>query len=284
MKKTILLSLLSFLIFCSCKKKSIIENELDSLEISAKNFNSVDTTFYKNKKIKSLRFYKVKTEYVDVFFYESGKKKSIGQAKNNQCHNKYIDWYENGKQKWVRQYNLGNQIGKSIMYRENGNFEKQFDNDKNEMTDYWENGKPKFKFIENKLQYYYYLNGNLFEKYDKIKEDEYNVKYFNENGKLVLSGLYKKNILYKDSRKYTGKIICYFNNGKISDFEEFINGSPTGRCYGYYGNGNIKYDNEFENGKAILSKYYYESGKINSIRDKKNKTYRVWDENGKLTK
>ena len=284
MRKLILLSFLTCLLLCSCKKKSVIENELDSLKISAKNFSSVDTTFYENKKIKSLRFYKVKTEYTDVFFYESGKKKSIGQAKNNQCHNEYIDWYENGKQKWIRQYNLGNQIGKSIMFRENGNLEKEFDNDKKEMTDCWENGKPKFKFIENKLQYYYYLNGNLFEKYDLFGEDEYNVGYFNENGKAVFSGFYKNNILYKDNSKYNGKIICYFNNGKISHFEEIINGSPIGKSYGYYGNGILKFDIEFKNGKELISKHYYENGKLNSIRDRKNKTDTEWDENGKLIK
>ena len=283
MKKTVFLSFLSFLIFSSCKKKTIIENELDSIEISAKDFNSVDTTFYENKKIKSLRFYKAKTEYVNVNFYESGKKKSIGPVKNSQCHNKYIDWYENGKQKWVRKYNLGFQIGKSVMFRENGSLEKQFDNSTNEMTDYWENGKPKFKFIENKLQYYYYFNGNLFKKYD-FGKDGYDAEYFSENGKTVFSGSYKKYILYKGNIKYNGKIICYFNNGKISHYEEIVDGMPNGKCYGYYGNGILKFDNVFENGKEIVSKQYYENGKIHFIRDKQNKKFIELDENGKLIK
>jgi len=268
----------------SCKKKSVIENELDNLQLSAENFTSIDTTFYESKKIKSLRYYKAKTEYINVSFYESGKKKSIGPVKNNQCHNKYIDWYENGKQKWVRQYNLGNQIGKSINFQENGNFEKQFDNDKKESTDYWKNGKPKFKFIENKSQYYYYANGNLMEQYDVTQKDQYYVKYFNENGKVVFSGNYKSNILFKDKIKFNGKIICYFNNGKISHFEKVYNGIPNGKFYSYYGNGILKFESEVENGKEIYYKCYYENGKVDFIRDGINKTFTDWDENGNLIK
>jgi antitoxin component YwqK of YwqJK toxin-antitoxin module len=284
LKKTLLIPFLTCLLLCSCKKKSIIEKELDSLEILSTNYNSIDTVFYENQKIKSLRFYKTKTEYINISFYESGKKKSIGPVKNNQCNSEYIDWYENGKQKWVRQYNLGNQIGKSINFQKNGKFEKQYDNDKKESTDYWENGNPKFKFIENKLQYYYYSNGNLIEKYDIVQKDEYYVKYFNENGKVVFSGNYKSKFLFKDNRKYNGKIICYFNNGKISHFEEVVNGIPNGKFYSYYGNGILKFESEVENGKENYYKCYYENGKVNFIRDGINKTFTSWDENGNLIK
>jgi antitoxin component YwqK of YwqJK toxin-antitoxin module len=284
LKKIVLLTFIICLFLFSCTKKTIIENELNSLNISAKNFNSVDTTFYKNEKIKSLRFYKTRSEYIDVSFYESGKKKSIGSVKNNQCHDKYIDWYENGRQKWVRQYNLGIQIGKSITFQKNGYPENQFDNDKKESTDYWENGKPKFKFKEKKLQYYFYSNGNLMEKYDIIKTDECYVKYFNENGEVVFSGNYKSKYLFKDNKKYSGKITCYFNNGKISHFEKVVNGIPDGKFYSYYGNGNLKFESEVVNGKEIYYKCYYENGKINFIRDNINKTFTSWDEKGNRIK
>jgi antitoxin component YwqK of YwqJK toxin-antitoxin module len=281
--KKIILASFALILFYSCSKKSTIETGLEELGINHKEFNSTDTTFYKNKKIQSLRFFKKKTEYTEVFFYESGKKKSIYRVKENQCDGKYIDWFENGKEKWVRQYINGNQIGTSVTFRENGSLEKQFDNNTNEMTDCWGNGKTKFKFIENKLQYYYYFNGNLFEKYD-FGKDKYNAEYFNENGKTVFSGMYKKYILYKDNTKYNGKIICYFNNGKISHYEEFVNGMPNGKCYGCYGNGILKFDNVFENGKEIVSKQYYENGKIHLIRDKQNKKFTEWDKNSKLIK
>lgn len=91
MKKFILFSLLICLIFFSCEKKTIIENELDSLGIKKENYNTIDTAFYENKKIKSLRFYKVRTEYIDINFYDSGNKKSIGKVKDNQCQDEYID-------------------------------------------------------------------------------------------------------------------------------------------------------------------------------------------------
>ena len=87
----------------------------------------------------------------------------------------------------VRKYdNNGIQIGKNINFRENGSLEHEYDNEKEESTDYWLNGKPKFKFIENVSQSYHYLNGNFMEKYTHKtqKKGEYNVEYFNENGKV----------------------------------------------------------------------------------------------------
>lgn len=160
MKKYIILSLLVCSLFTSCKERTKNEIELDSLGINVENFNRIDTVFYKSKKVKSLRFYKEKAEYVNVGFYESGKKKSIGNVRDSQCHNKYIDWYENGKIKWLRQYNLGIQIGKNIEYLENGNLKQQYDNEKNETTEYWENGKV--NFIRDGIKFTQWdENGNL---------------------------------------------------------------------------------------------------------------------------
>lgn len=278
--------LIFFVIFtlASCNKKTIVDKELDSLEIKPTNFTSVDTIFYKSNKIKSLRLITTTTEYVDISFYESGKKKSIGSVKNEQCHEKYIDWYENGKLKWTREYNYGIQIGKSIEYEENGNLKLQYDNDNKESTTYWQNGKPKLKFVENGLHYYFYSNGNLMEKYDRINKDEYFVKYFNENGEIKFSGNYKLNVLYKDDKKYNGKIICYFNNGKISHFEEVFNGTPNGKFYSYYGNGILKFESEVKNGKELYYKCYYENGKVDFIRDRIKNTFTQWDEQGKQIK
>ena len=98
------------------------------------------------------------------------------------------------------------------------------DNDKKEITEYWENGNPKLKFKNGGFQYSYYSNGNFLDKYDQIKKGETLVKFFNENGTNVFSGTYKSKFLYKDYIKYNGKIICNFENGKISHYEEVING------------------------------------------------------------
>ncbi len=284
MKNAIFLIFLIIFSFSSCSKKTVIDNELETLKIKPSSFSLIDTTFYENKKIKSLRLIVTNTEYVDVFFYESGKKKSIGPVKNSQCHDKYIDWYENGKLKWTREYSYGNQIGRSIEYQKNGNLEKTYDNDTKENTEYWENGNPKMKFKEGGIQYFYYANGNFLDKYDPIKEGGYFVKFFNENGENVFSGSYKSNVLYKDNIKYNGKIICFFNNGKISHYEEIINGITEGKFYGSYGNGILKFEGEYTNGKEVFYKCYFENGKVNFIRDRKNKTFTQWDEKGKLIK
>ncbi len=272
------------MLFSCCKKKTIIENELNAIGINKENYNVIDTFFYESKKIKTLRFYKEKSDYIIVGFYESGKKKSISNIKNkNQIYDKIVDWYENGKPKSVREYdNHGRQIGKNISYRENGSLEHEYDNDKEESTDYWLNGKPKFKFIKNVSQSYHYFNGNFMEKYTQKIKGEYYVEYFSENGDLVFSGLYKNKTLFKDNLRYNGKIICYFNNGKISYFENVVNGIPNGKFYAYYGNGNLKYESEVENGEEIYYKGYHENGKVNLIRDRIKNTFTQWDENGKL--
>lgn len=279
--KKIILSFLVILLISSCSKKTVIETELDALGIKPEEFGSIDTTFYKSKNIESLRFYKIKTEYVEVFFYESGKKKSIYQVKGNQCEGKYVDWFENGKEKWVRQYKNGIQIGKNIVYQENGFPEKEVDNEKKEYKNYYANGKLKETFSEN-FHFYCYLNGQFIEKYIKTGKDEFDVQYLSENGNVDFSGEIKSNILYKNNRRFNGKIICKFKNGKISHYEDVVNGIPNGKYYMYYGNGVLKFDAENADGKEVIYKYYYPNGKVNFIRDGKAKTFTEWDENGKL--
>ena len=269
------------LFISSCKKKTLIENELDLLRIKTEDYSKIDTVFYKSKKIKSLRFYKEKTEWITVNFYESEKKKSIGYVKENQCHNEYTDWHENGKVKWTRKYNLGHQIGKSNIFREDGTKEQSYDNDVDESITYWENGKIKFKFIPKVSSSYHYLNGNYIEKYNNKLKDEYETEYYNEDGTLVFQGFYKNSILFKNGQKYNGEIICYFNNGKISLHQNVVNGIPNGKFYSSYGNGNLKYESEIQNGKEVYYKAYHENGKINFIRDGINKTFKKWDEKGK---
>ncbi|OMQ11777.1 hypothetical protein [[Flexibacter] sp. ATCC 35103] len=261
MKKNILLPILICLLFCCCEKKTVIENELSRIGITKENYKVRDTFYYENKKIKTIRFYKAKSDYIKVDFYESGKKKSIVNIKNkNLIYDKAVDWYENGKLKNVREYDSnGKQIGGNTSFRENGKLEYAYNNDTNEFTDYWENGEPKLKFIINVSQSYHYFNGNFMEKYTQKTKGEYYIEYFNENGDLVFSGLYKKNILFKDNVRYNGKIICYFKNGKISLTQNVINGIPDGEFYAYY-----------------------ENGKIHFIRDRIKNTYTEWDKNGKL--
>lgn len=284
MKKNILLPVLICFLFSCCEKKTVIENELSRIGITKENYKVRDTFYYKNKKIKTIRFYKGKSDYIKVDFYESGKKKSLITIKNkNVIYDKVVDWYENGRPKDVREYDSnGNQIGKSISFRENGNLEHVYNNDTDESTNYWINGKTKSKYIENVSQSYHYFNGNFMEKYTQKIKGEYYVEYFSENGDLVFSGFYKKNTLFKDNLKFNGKIVCYFNNGKISHFENIANGIPNGKTYACFGNGNLKYESEVQNEKEIYYKAYYENGKVYFITDRIKNTYTKWDKSGKL--
>jgi antitoxin component YwqK of YwqJK toxin-antitoxin module len=283
LKKNILLPVLICLLFSCCEKKTVIENELSRIGITKENYKVRDTFYYKNKKIETIRFYKGKSDYIKVDFYESGKKKSLITIKNkNVIYDKVVDWYENGRPKDVREYDSnGVQIGENISFRENGKLEHVYDNNTNEATDYWINGEPKLKYIINVSQSYHYFNGNFMEKYVQRIKGEYYVEYFSENKDLIFSGLYKKNILFKDNLRYNGKIICYFKNGKISLFQNVVNGIPEGEFYACFGNGNLKYQSAIKNEKEIYYKAYYENAKVHYIRDRTKNTYTEWDKNGK---
>lgn len=265
------------LLVTACKEKSVIEKELDILEIDATNYIKTDTSYFDHKKIKSLRFYINKKEYTEVKFYKSGKKKVLYTIKNNQIHGKNIHWYENDSLESISEYNLGIQIGKQTTFFENGNRQQSYDNDTDESIDYWENGKAKFRFIPKKSQSYHYLNGNYMEKYAILKDGKIAMELYNENGELVFSGIDHDDVLYKNDSLFTGKIICYFNTGKISHYEERLNGKVIGKYYGYYGNGNLKFEGE----KESFYKHYSENGKLDMFKDVTNKTSYYYDEEGK---
>ncbi|WNM18060.1 toxin-antitoxin system YwqK family antitoxin [Flavobacterium capsici] len=287
MNKIFKISFLFFIII-SCKEKSVIETELESIEVHPENFSKIDTTFYENKTIKSLKFING-NDYVNVQFYKSGKKEFIHPVKNRQCHNKYFDWYENGTIKWEREYNLGNQIGKSISYRSDGTLENIFDNSTNEHTTFYKNGKRKetllFKPNSTNDQIQYYFNGKIKSRFISLGNGEHSAEYYNENGEKVFDGFWKSTLLLNhDKQKFTGNIITYFANGEISHFSNHKNGIFNGKFYDKYANGNLQFQGIYINGEAGKYEHYYENGKLHYINDPKNKIHKEWDEKGNLIK
>lgn len=215
-------------------------------------------------------------------FYESGKKKSIHRVKNGQSHGEYIDWFENGKIKWIRNYDNGIQIGESKIYFANGNLKTLNDNNTSEQTEHYDTGIPKDTRSDKKL-IIYYTNGQVKESFLIISEEEITVEYYNQNGSNAFKGKYISDTLYKDNKKYTGKIISYFSKGEISHFENLINGLPHGKSYSKHGNGNMKFEGEFVNGKRTGDHiHYHENGNKSSVKNIEKKTYKTFDESGQL--
>lgn len=280
MRITIIIILFSLF---ACHKKSVIESELNDLGVNIKDFTRIDTTFYKNDKIKKLRFEKSKNEDIRIKFYPSGKKKSFVTIKNSQVHGELIDWYENGKIKWQRYYEYGNSIKKSTTYDENGNRATINNHTDGSFTDFYDNDNPRLKrsdsvFID------YYLSGQTKSSFIKKADGTHNVNFFNENGTNVFSGNSdSKFILYKNGSLFTGIITSEFLDGSISFNQNYTKGLPHGKCFSKYGNKNLEFELEFENGKEVgIHKRYFPNGKIQSIKNYNSNEYKKWDEKGNL--
>jgi len=278
-QKYILLFFISIFL-SSCSEKSIIDTELGNIRISPNRFIVKDTTYHNNKSIKQLKFIQSDSEYFWVNFYNSGKKKSIHRVKNGQSHGEYIDWFENGKIEWERNYDNGIQVGESKIYFANGNLKTLDNNNTSEQTEYYDTGIPKETRSGKKL-IIYYADGAIKESFLIISKEEITVEYYNQNTSNVFKGRYISDTLYKDDRKYTGKIISYFSNNEISHFENIIDGLPDGKSYSKHGNGTMKFKGGFYNGKPIGDHiHYYDNGNKNSVKNSENKTYKSWDEEG----
>ena len=279
----IILIFLTFSISCQ-KEKSVVEIELNNLNIKADEFSKIDTSFSANNTIERLRFVKSEIEDIRVFFYESGKKKSIIPVKNSQVHGECTDWYENGQIKWKRFYDNGNSIKQSTNYGENGNRTKIDDFTDGSFTEFYLNGEPQLK-RSDKLYIDYYLNGKIKTNYS-VKSDSLTiVEYFNENGKESFSGYSNsKFVLFNNNKSlFNGTITSKFNDGEIAYQQTFVDGLPNGECISRFGNKNLEYELEFLNGEEIgIHKRYYPNGNIQSIKNVNTKEYKQWDENGNL--
>tara|TARA_B100001057_G_C22870969_1_gene958838 strand:+ start:3317 stop:4147 length:831 start_codon:yes stop_codon:yes gene_type:complete len=273
---------LTFLISCQ-KDKSIIEIELNELNINSADFTEMDTSFYENKAIEKLRFVKSDKEDIRVFFYESGKKKSIIPVKNSQVHGECIDWYENGKTKWKREYDYGNFVGLNERYDSLGIITNRikYTSDGEEYTTFFKNGKPA-EFNSDSVQIRYYLNNNVMSKFNKSNDSLSSIKFYNENGSLVLKGEIDYEFkLLKNKKPFSGEVIGKFMSNDTAYYFNRINGKMNGRAFFKYGNGQLQSEMYFENGKQKgIHKSYYLNGNPRSYNDYENNISKYWNENG----
>lgn len=279
------LILISLIVLISCQKeKSTIEIELNNLNITADDFIKIDTSFYDSKTIEKLRFVKSDKEDVRVFFYESGKKKSIIPVKNSQVHGKCINWYENGKTKWRREYDNGSFVGLNEEYDSLGIIRKRikYKSNDEEYTIFFKNGEPA-KLNSDSLNVSYYLNNNIQSIYFKTNTELDSVKFYNEDGSITFAGEFDSNYdLLKNKKHFTGEVIGRFINGDTAYYFKRINGKLSGRVFYKYGNGKLESELFFNDGVIKgIHKSYYLNGNLRAYNDYENKINKYWDENGK---
>lgn len=280
----LIIILISLTVFITCQKdKNNVEIELNKLNINSNDFVEIDTLFYKNKTIEKLRFVKSDNEDIRVFFYESGKKKSIIPVKKSQIHGECVDWYENGKTKWKREYYYGNFVGLNEKYDSLGIITNRikYTSKGEEYTIFYENGKPA-EFTSDSIQISYYLNNNFLHKFNKTIGSFSSVIFYNENGSLVLEGEIDSEFkLLKNKKPFTGEVIGKFKSNDTAYYFNRINGEMDGRVFFKYGNGQLQSEMYFENGKRKgIHKSYYLNGNLRSYDDYENNIHKYWDENG----
>ena len=280
--KRLFFLIISFSLF-TCDKKSVIENELDSLAINPSDFIKTDTTLYESSNVEKLRFIKSKDEYITITFYESGKKKSIIPVKKSQVHGECLTWYENDVLKWKRYYEYGNSIKLSTNYDENGNRIRVDDASDNSFTEFYSNDSPRLKRSNNVL-IDYYMNGKTKTSFIKLSDSLTKVEFFSENGETDFKGTSDVNlVLHKNGLLFNGKIESEFSDGKISFIQNFIDGLPDGKSFSKYGNRNTEFEVEFRLGKEIgIRKRYYSNGQIESVKDFSTGESERWDEKGNI--
>lgn len=286
MKYTKYYFLTTALLLISCKKDTVIDREIKSIPINIVEFQKIDTTF-QDRKIVGLKLYRTDKDYTELAFYKSGKKKSIHRILNSQCHGNFFDWFEDGKIKWKRSYIKGNIIGENNVYNEKGML-LQSSTEKPiswKVFTYHNNNVLKCRQSNNSYTEFY-SNGKIKCNYNIEGNSEF-VQYYNQNGSLVFNGKYdsKTNRISNKFGNFTGKIITTFDDGKISNQEEFLNGLANNLQHTYYSDGNSKFIGSYKNGKRIgIQKYYYENGRIKYLDDYDNNIHKNWAVTGELEK
>jgi antitoxin component YwqK of YwqJK toxin-antitoxin module len=274
----------------------------------------------------------------NVFYYPNGFKLSEGYLKAGKPDGYWITYYVNGKKKsegnrknflldslWIF-YAVNGDTTETIYYiqnKKNGfdtKYYTRFDSVKVNRI------KSKELYINDKREgfsFYYYPNGKL---HYKIKYKN-NYKHgpgfeYSKDGRLIAIDQYRYNNLisrravnrYDKDGKKTGLWVETFDNGKIKNQINFVQGIPNGEYKEFSPSGRLIKIERYDNGKLVsksdkadtlnvkklrVKREYYPNGKLKSIEtfrdsvlygvqlycNKNGKFYRaeVYDQVGKLT-
>ena len=225
---------------------------------------------------------------IKTSYYQSAKKHSEVEYKDDKENGKEIKWRENGTKESECEYKLGKKNGKAITLYENGGKKTECeyrDGDINGMFVQWhlsgvkeseseyrngkKNGKETTWYLngtkESECEYKlgkmmgkktgYFLNGSKEFECD-YREDERNGKQISWNDKGIMIG----EIEFKNGAM-NGKTINWNEDGVKSKEMEYKNGDLNGLYTMWYGNGQKKEEYEYVDGKKFgKSISWYENG------------------------
>jgi len=210
----------------------------------------------------------------------------------NVKHGKFTSHNYEGKLVITGNYFNGDEDGEWIYYHDNGKIKKKGSYAKGKKHGLWEEFHENGKLSDKEIYYYGKLNGISEDYNDKgILTNTYNYvdgmlqgprTFYSEDGKIQLFRYYKDDILIgysylgKDGKEIpiieikneTGKIVTYFDNGKVSREMEYINGNLINAYKEYYYTGQLAEEQSFvdgfKNGKYTI---YYPNGKVKAIHN-----------------
>lgn len=289
-------------------------NALGEINYFPKENNFTVTYKYPNNKIDTKLDYVNGIKHGKYLHYDFyGNKVIEGNYTNGEQDGKWIWYHANGKEQSVRNYLNGNLNGESIDYFEDGTVESksyfEYGIREGEQIVYHKNGKKVHttEYFNDKVHckkvfYDYDENIQLIRFYDHGTLIGYTYLDTNSNELPMIT-----------IKNETGKIISYFDNGKIAREMEYKNGDLVnsykayyysgqlentltfvdneynGSDIEYYPNGNIKSDKKYQMDLLQgITKNYYENGKIkeeiNYRNDTRNGEANYYNKNGKLIK
>ena len=174
-----------------------------------------------------------------VAYYDNGQINYKLNDLNGNYHGEQLHYYEDGTLKQKENYDYGEEVGEDISYFENGQISNLRPYVAGEV-----HGKYKFFDISGKLQMIRFYN------YGKLIGFSYHDKDGNELEMIPI-------------KNGTGKIVSYYDNGKVSREMEFFNGLLVNNYKSYYYNGQLESNITFSEGE-YHQKYleYYPNGSI----------------------
>lgn len=249
--------------------------------------------------------------YIHYDFY--GSTKVSGQYLNGQQHGEWIWYGDDDKVESKANYLNGTRHGETVYYFDNGSIDVRY---------IYDFGEVNGEVIS------YHDNGSIYTKSNYLDDEVHGRREtYDEDGNLQLIRFYEHGRLFgysyldKNSEELamipieneSGKIISYYNNGKVSREFEYLNGELVnefkeyyysgqlmeelnyadgeinGNRFEYFQNGSLKLEEQYILGKQNgTAKEYYENGGVkktqNYILDVKDGISKFFDPNGKLTK
>ncbi|MGW9684880.1 hypothetical protein [Flagellimonas sp. 2504JD1-5] len=222
-----------------------------------------------------------------TWYHDNGKVETVANYMNGELDGDYIYYYENGTIDTKNYYNSGKLQKNAVSYYENGNIKNR-----SEYYDDMRHGRRETYSPTGKLQLVrFYEHGRLkgYSYLDENLEEVPMIPMENETGKMLT--YYDNGKISRDMEYSNGNLVNvykeYYYSGQLLEEIYYIKGEIDGRRVEYFSNGNVKKERNYTLGNLNgIVKEYFENGNLKRettyLHDVKEGVSKEYDENGKL--